>query len=164
MGVLMSNKKNDVEVIINNKIYTICGFESDEYILKIASYINSKFAEIKECEGYNNLNNEMKSIMIEINIADDYFKAKKLSEEYLSESDEKTKEIFEMKHELIAYQSKYELLNGKYENLKEEFANEQKKLVRLETELEECKRQLENYRKQNKNNYNKNEQNKSNDK
>ena len=42
------DKKNNVEVIINNKIYTICGFESEEYLQKIASYINVKYNDLKK--------------------------------------------------------------------------------------------------------------------
>ena len=37
-------KKNDVEVLIDGRKYTLCGFESQEYIQKIASYINRKLA------------------------------------------------------------------------------------------------------------------------
>ena len=35
--------KNDVEVLIDGRKYTICGFESAEYLKQIASFINLKF-------------------------------------------------------------------------------------------------------------------------
>ena len=47
--------KNDVEVIINGKQYTLSGYESSEYLQKIATHINEKFALFKEQEGYNKL-------------------------------------------------------------------------------------------------------------
>ena len=39
---------NDTDVLIDGRKYTICGFESDEYLQKIASYINHKFNEFKK--------------------------------------------------------------------------------------------------------------------
>ena len=53
-------KKNDVEVLIDGRKYTLCGFESPEYIQKIASYINRKLAEFHKQEGYARLDFLMK--------------------------------------------------------------------------------------------------------
>ena len=38
--------KTDTEVIIGGKVFTLCGYESEEYLQKVASYINNKIAEI----------------------------------------------------------------------------------------------------------------------
>ena len=35
--------KSDTEVIIGGKVYTISGYESEEYMQKVASYINNMF-------------------------------------------------------------------------------------------------------------------------
>ncbi|MCR5331762.1 MAG: cell division protein ZapA [Lachnospiraceae bacterium] len=40
----MANKRNDTEVFINNKKYTLSGFESEEYLQKVAAYINTKIS------------------------------------------------------------------------------------------------------------------------
>jgi cell division protein ZapA len=69
-------KINDIEVIINNKRYTLSGYESEEYLQKVASYINNKYNEFKNRDAYKFLDSELRHIMIEINIADDYFKEK----------------------------------------------------------------------------------------
>ena len=54
------------------------GYESEEYLQKVATYINNKIAEFKKLDGYNHQTKENKSILLELNIADDdYFKAKK---------------------------------------------------------------------------------------
>ena len=37
--------KTDAEVIIDGKVYTLSGYESEEYLQKIASYLNGKIAE-----------------------------------------------------------------------------------------------------------------------
>ena len=37
--------KTNAEVVIGGKVYTLSGFESEEYLQKIASYINTKISE-----------------------------------------------------------------------------------------------------------------------
>lgn len=34
--------KTDTEVIIGGKVFTLSGYESEEYLQKVASYINNK--------------------------------------------------------------------------------------------------------------------------
>ena len=36
------SSKNRAEVLIDGKIYTLSGYESEEYLQKVATYINSK--------------------------------------------------------------------------------------------------------------------------
>ena len=69
--------KNVTEVIINGKIYTLSGYESEEYLQKVATYINNKINEYKTNESYTRLSHDMQRTLLELNIADDYFKAKK---------------------------------------------------------------------------------------
>lgn len=38
--------KKDIQVLIGGKIYTLSGYESEEYLQKIALYINNKMEEI----------------------------------------------------------------------------------------------------------------------
>ena len=49
------SSKNDTEVIINGKIYTISGYESEEYLQKVASYINNKINEFNRIDAYKKL-------------------------------------------------------------------------------------------------------------
>lgn len=66
--------KNDVDVLINGRKYTLCGFESADYIQKVATYINSKLSEFQKKEYYANMDIELKNILIgRLIIADDYF-------------------------------------------------------------------------------------------
>lgn len=134
------NTMNDVEVIINNKRYTLSGYESGEYLQKVASYINSKQLEFKSKDYYKRLDTEMKNILLDINIADDYFKATKQIKELEEESDIKSSEIFDIKHEMIASQTKLAAVEKELEALKKEYNEAQKKIVKLETELEDNKK------------------------
>ena len=75
------NTKNDVEVIINGKQYTLSGYESSEYLQKIANHINDKLTELKLNEGYMRLEAEMKNIYLAINLTDDYYKVQQSVED-----------------------------------------------------------------------------------
>lgn len=134
------NKMNDIEVIINNKRYNLRGYESEEYLQRVASYINNKHAEFKKQDFYRMLDSEMKSILMEINIADDYFKVRNQIKELETESDLKGNEIYNLKHELISAQTKLEAGEREIEALKKELNEAQKKIIRLETELEDKER------------------------
>jgi len=126
---------NNVEVIINNKRYTISGYESEEYLQKVASYINNKHMEFKKQDSYKMLDAEMRSILMEINIADDYFKIRNRIKDLENENDSKSNEIFDLKHELISAQTKLDAAVKEIEELKNELNEAQKKIIRLETEL-----------------------------
>ena len=49
---LMATMKTDTDVLIDGKLFTISGYESPDYIQKIASYINGKIKEFNSVEGY----------------------------------------------------------------------------------------------------------------
>lgn len=127
------NKKHDIEVIIQNKRYTLCGYESEEYLQKIASYINGKYAEYKEIDAYKQLDADMKNILLQINIADDYFKAKDKIAELKTMNDQKSQEIYDIKHEVIAAQTELDDATKEVERLKKELAEATKKIIQLES-------------------------------
>lgn len=131
------NTMNDVQVMINKKQYTICGYEDEEYLQKVASYINNKHSEFKQIENYSKLDTDMRIVLMEINIADDYFKVRNKVKELEREIEQKNNEIFDMKHEIIATQSKLEEIELELEIAKEDYQEAQKKIIKLETELEE---------------------------
>jgi len=68
--------KTDTEVIIGGRVLTLSGYESEEYLQKVASYINNKLAEYNRVESFRRQPADIQNILVELNIADDYFKAK----------------------------------------------------------------------------------------
>ena len=98
----MANKRNDTEVFINNKKITLSGFESEEYLQKVAAYINTKIAELKTLDSYRNLDNEMRTVLLEINLADDYFKSQEKVEELQAKQEMLERSVYELKHELVS--------------------------------------------------------------
>lgn len=134
------SSKNRTEVLIGGNIITLSGYESEEYLQKVATYINNKISEFKKAEGYNHQTKETRSLLLELNIADDYFKAKKQVEMVEEELTEKDKELYDLKHELIEVQIKLETATKALDELQRESTEYQKRIVKLETESERLNR------------------------
>lgn len=131
----MASSKNCTEVLIGGKVFTLSGFESEEYLQKISNYLNHKIADCESVEGYNRQSAETRSTLLALNIADDYFKAKRQGAVLESDVQQKDKEMYELKHELISTQIRCENLEQEIERLKEENQQLQMQIVKLETEM-----------------------------
>ena len=134
------SSKNTTEVIIGGKVFTLGGYESEEYLQKIATYINNKLAEFTKDDGLRRQSAEVRANIMYLNIADDYFKAKKLGDNLSLEIENKDKEIYNLKHELITEQIKVESSDKHVEELKNRINELQNNIVKLETELEDSKK------------------------
>lgn len=129
------NRKTDVEVLINNKKYVLCGYESTEYLEKIASYINRKIGELKGDQGYRSLDQEMRTILLDINLADDYFKVVSQIRGMEAERDKTNEDLFEVKHEVVKLQNELEQLREQYRCLQMDYQQAEKTIVELKTKL-----------------------------
>ena len=130
------SSKNYVDVIIDGKIYNIGGFESEAYLQKVATYINNMIQDFKQNESYRMQNMDMQRILLEINIANDYFKAKKQADMLEGDLELKEKEVYDLKHELIVSDSKAETATKELDEALEKIKNLEKEIVKLKTELE----------------------------
>ncbi len=116
----MSNK---VTVNIFGQEYTIAGVESQDKIIQVASWVDSKMREIDEAVG-NSLPMSYLGVLSAVNIANEYFKereeleeVKKISEQlegdtqhYIQLWDEAKKNFMEYREENIAIQKQKEQL------------------------------------------------------
>lgn len=139
--------KNDVEVVINGKQYTMSGYESSEYLQRIATHINDKLAELKNEDGYNRLDSDMRNVLLMINLSDDYHKAMQATDELQNEYTETEKEMFDIKHQMIDLTAEIEKLKTENETLKKQYDDASHQIIRLETELGKYN---VNYKKKNK--------------
>ena len=130
----MASSKNCTEVLIGGKVFTLSGFESEDYLQRISTYLNHKIAECGSIEGFQRQSAETRSTILALNIADDYFKAKKQGAVLENDVEQKDKEMYDLKHELISTQIRCENLEQEIERLKEENQQLQMKIVKLETE------------------------------
>lgn len=133
----MVSSKIDTEVIIGGKVFTLSGYESEEYLQKVASYINNKVNEYSKVDSFRRQPLDMQSVLLQLNIADDYFKAKQQLAVLEEQLQEKEKEMYDLKHELISAQIKLENAEKQTKELQQELNDNAKKLIRLETELKD---------------------------
>ena len=69
------DSKNYTQVLIDGKIYTLGGSEDEAYLQKAASYVNDKNMQMRKLPGFSKQSADYQTVMIQLNIADDYFKA-----------------------------------------------------------------------------------------
>ena len=129
--------KTSAEVVIDGKVYTLSGYEGEEYLQKVAAYINNKISEYDAIEDFRHLPLNMKSTYIQLNIADDYFKAKSHVEKLEKALEIKEKEIYDLKHELISNQIKAESAEASLKELEAENKDLLLNKARLEATLED---------------------------
>ena len=129
--------KSNIEVLIGGKVYTLSGYEGEEYMQKVAAYINNKINEFNDMESVRRFPVEMKSVLLQLNIADDYFKAKERVEQLEKDVEQKEKELYAIKHEVINFQIQLESC----EKAQRELESKNKELLlnkaKLEAALEE---------------------------
>lgn len=126
----MSNLKDTVvEIAGKKRILTSC--ESEEYLKKLATYVNKKLAEFSK---YGGRSDEYQTILL-VNMADDYFKALEQVDELNQKITEMENQLSDIKHEIVSYQMKAESNKKTISNLEGQLSDAQKKIMRLETEL-----------------------------
>lgn len=129
--------KKEIDVLINQKKYTIFAHESEDYVQKLATYLNNKYSELKSQEGYNKMEAELRGIFLEINLADDYFKLKAALEEQQQSEEQKDNELYRVTRELMDARTELKKLGGDLEAAKQKQIEYEKKIIKLETELSE---------------------------
>lgn len=126
--------KNDIPVVIDGRIYNLSGYEDTDYLQEVANYMNAKIAECKAIEGFRRMDAEHQNILLAINIVDDYFKVKNATGQLAAQDDEKEKQIYDLRHEVIETQIKYESSMRLVEEYKEQVNALQRKIIQLEAE------------------------------
>lgn len=129
------SSKTDTEVIIGGKVFTLSGYESEDYLQRVASYINNKINEYNKVDSFRRQPMDTQGVLLQLNIADDYFKAKKQISILEEELQAKEKELYDLKHELISSQIKLESSQEQVKTLQQDLNENAKNIVRLETEL-----------------------------
>ena len=129
----MANKV-DIPVVINGKVYTLSGYEGEDYLQNVATYINGKISECKTSDQYRRMNTEYQGILLALNIADDYFKAKDKVDALQNELNKLEKQNYDIQHEQIETKIKYESAQKLMEEQKEQIHTLQKRVLEMEAE------------------------------
>ena len=102
------SSRNYTDVIIAGKVYTLGGYESEEYLQKVAGYLNGKINELKSVDGFLRQTPDYQNVLIQLNVADDYFKAAAQADEIREQLEAQEKELYSLKHPLVMTQLKLE--------------------------------------------------------
>lgn len=129
--------KTSAEVVIDGKVYTLSGYEGEEYLQRVAAYINNKIAEFEAMDDYRYIPLNMKGTLLQLNIADDYFKAKAQVEKLERDLELRDKELYDLKHDLISNQIKTENAEASVKELEAENRELLLNKARLEAALED---------------------------
>lgn len=129
--------KTSAEVVIDGKVYTLSGYEGEEYLQKVAAYINNKIAEFEAMDDYRYIPLNMKGTLLQLNIADDYFKARAQVEKLERDIEIRDKELYDLKHDLISNQIKTESAEASVKELEAENRELLLNKARLEAALED---------------------------
>ena len=134
-------KKASTVVVIDKKEYNLSGFEEEEYLQRVAAYINQKITEMNQQDSYKRIPQDMKNLMLNLNLADDYFKAKEQAGSAGSKFSDLEKEIFDLKHQLVEAQMQLDEANTK-------IAESNTKLELVKTQNEQMQSQIEKLEKE----------------
>ena len=69
-------ESNKVDVVIGGEITTLKSHEKPEYLQRLALYVDQKTMEILSKNSSASINEKMRTLLIALNIADDYYKIK----------------------------------------------------------------------------------------
>lgn len=103
----MTEKRNGTEVLIGGKVYSLAGADAS-YLQKVSGYLNSKILEVKSAQGYRSLDADYRELLLNLNIADDFFKAESEKEEYRKKAEELEKELYAVRHDIVSTKLKLE--------------------------------------------------------
>lgn len=128
--------KKMMEVIIDGKVYTLAGEESEEYMQRVASYVNSKIQEMKKMPSYKKLNKDLQGILLALNISDDLYKTKEVLKMAKEEYDKKDQAIYNMTQQISAEKLQVETAKKLAEEYRHKINELQKRIIELETGVE----------------------------
>ena len=133
------SSKTDTQVVIGGRMYTVSGYESEAYLQQVAAYLNNKLSEFDQMDGFHRQSIDLQHFLIQLNLADDYFQAKKQTETLEEQLEEKEKELYDIKHELITTQMKLENMDQTIADLKKQVDDRDKQIIRLEAEMKSAR-------------------------
>lgn len=129
----MEKSKKMMEVIIDGKVYTLAGEESEEYMQRVASYVNSKIQEMKQMPSYKKLNKDLQGILLALNISDDLYKTKEVLKLAKEEYDKKDQAIYTMTQQISTEKIQAETAKKLAEEYRQKINELQKRIIELET-------------------------------
>ncbi|WZL74507.1 cell division protein ZapA [Clostridiaceae bacterium 35-E11] len=137
----MSNK-NKVIVRIYGQEYTMVGWESREYMQKVANYVDDKMIDI--AKNSKKLSTAMVAVLTALNVADEYFKTKVEVEKLEKEGIQPLKELEQAQHQLETIKQEFQEKETKYVATINQLEEEKKNRVKSDEICDRFKKEIEN--------------------
>ena len=134
-------EKNRVEVVIDGQIITLVSDEREEYMQSVALYIDKKLGEIRSSKSNNPVNEHLRTLLISVNIADDYFKAVEQRKELEETHRAYINEMGRMQEENQLLAEKLHELQAQISYVREQYIRE---VGQMQEENEKLKKTSEN--------------------
>lgn len=129
------DKKNSFKITLAGKSYTLSGNESSEYLQNIGSYIENKYVEFSSNLAFRTQSADMQHILLQLNIADDYFKCREELAIQARKLEEQNAEVEILRNSLVSMQVKYENLESSTKMIEKKYQEAKAKISRLEAKL-----------------------------
>ncbi len=137
-------KQTYTKVVIDGKVYNLAGQEEEQYLQRLAAYVNHTIAMLKEQGGLQKQTTEIRNLMIFLQMADDYLKEKDAAEEKQQRLSELETQTYDLKHNLVTCRMQLEQL----ESLKTEVQQKTDRLTHAEEKTADLQGQVADLRAQ----------------
>ena len=111
--------KSSVKVYLNGKLVTIAGYESEEYMQRVANYLNRRSDEIEQTAAYRRMSADQRSVLLALNLADDYFKARLRAEALEQNLENHERDAYDVKQDFVSAKMEMDELSAENKQMKE---------------------------------------------
>ena len=109
-----------VDVVICGKVITLKSNEEEAHLQRIARYIDQKMAELTEVNTTASIDERVRTLLIALNISDDYFKAADRLARLDADHEKYVNEIGRIQQENMQLKEKYHALQAEHARLQAE--------------------------------------------
>ncbi len=124
--------QNRTNITIAGKSYQLAGQESDEYLSRLADYIEAKYQEFGQDMAFRSQPVDKQHLLLQINIADDYFKSKEQASVYVRQNAEKDAELRDLQQKLADLKIRYDNAQADVKKLEKSNQTLKKRLLEYE--------------------------------
>ena len=143
MDNIENKSKNRVEVVIDGQIITLVSDEQEAYMQKLALYIDKKLSEIKSSKSNKPVGESLRTLLISVNIADDYFKSLEKHQGLEKTHENYMNEMGRMQEENLLVTDKLQELQGQLSHVREKYVSEVNELQEENARLTEVNKNLQ---------------------
>ena len=137
---MSNNPERKVDVVIGGKVISLISGEEEAHLQRVARYVDSKIEEMKGVNSASMIDERVRTLLLALNISDDYYKAADRlarldveQEKYITENGRLRQENMLLTEQYAALQTEYDRLKAEHDEYLEVFgsAKEENNVVQL---------------------------------